>query len=319
MHKLPARLRVLHEALTPQEERFLPPDFSPHYTPCVSSHHVFCGPDGNLIAIGMVRSDDTGTLGLRVVRERSDGGLDGLSHIAAQTSWAAFRRDGALPSDSVSHRPLISRGSQAISASYESRNTDSPIHSVHFSLSLELLEKGIGMGQLGLRLRHLIATDFLRVRYRGTMELNGDRLAIDSVGSLSLHVGDRLTQYGYLVTIPNTTKNRPPLLLVLAAQDEALHVLGEPVGPQCLVYGLGQNGLPSCALHIGLLGPDLLFGNVGQIALRDARSFGHDFLGQPTVSAVVRATLLFKHGATLSLGRAFFDARGARFVTLLHA
>jgi hypothetical protein len=319
MYHLLARLRVLHEALTPEVDRFLPPDLSPNYTPCVSSQHVFCGPEGRLISIGMVRSDDTGTIGLRLVRERTDGGLDGLSLVAPQAMGASFQQDGQLPARMSTNRLLLSRGEHAIAGMYQSEDQTKPIHSVRFSLTLKPLERGVGIGQLGLRLGHLIATDFLRVLYRGELFLNGEKLQIDSVGSLSLHAGDRLPQYGYLVTSPHAANGLLPALLLLAVHDDSLRVLGESVGGQSVIYGLGRNGLPKVALHLGSLGPVLPLGDDGKLLFHDLRPFGYDFLGQPTVTALGDARFVSQQGTVRDLGRVFVDCRGAHFVTLLHS
>lgn len=317
MDQLIARLRFIHESLTPLAEGFSPPDVSPNYTPYACSYHFFRGPDGRVISLDVIRSADTGNLGLRVVREREDGGIDGLSHITAQAEWAPFRTDGMLPSSTAISRPLLSRSGHAVAGSYFSGNTSSAIHSVRFSLSLQPLEYGVGIGQLGLRFAHLIATDFPRVRYRGFVELNGERLAIDSIGSISLHSGDRLPQYAYLISVPRSESDSSPSLLLAAVQDDALRILGEALGSHSVVYALGRNGLPKVALHVGAFGPDIPLGVHGRIVLRDVRPFGHDFLGQPTVTAAVSATYIPMHGAPIDLGRVFIDYRGARYVKLL--
>ncbi len=317
MDHLIDRLRSLHESLTPLAKGFLPPDVRPNYTPYACSYHFFRGPDGRVISLDVIRSDDTGSLGLRVVRERDDGGIDGLSHIAAQTEWAPFRTDGLLPSMSATHRPLLSRSGETIAGSYVSGNQGSAIHAVRFSLGLQPLEYGVGIGQLGLRLAHLIATDFPRVRYRGFVEINGEELAIDSIGSISLHAGDRLPQYAYLVSVPRGESDTAPALLLAAVHDDVLRILGEVLGSHGVVYALGRNGLPKVALSVGAFGPEISLGVHGRIVLHDVRPFGHDFLGQPTVTAAVSATFVPTQGAAIDLGRVFIDYRGARYVRQL--
>ncbi|MFO0657507.1 MAG: hypothetical protein U0787_20865 [Polyangia bacterium] len=103
-----------------------------------------------------------------------------------------------------------------------------------------------------------------------------------------------MPQYGYLVTSPHAVWTSPALLL-LAVHDDLLRVLGESVGGQSVIYGLGRNGLPKVALHLGRA-TALPPGDDGKLLFHDLRPFGYDFLGQPTVTALGMRTLFPNKG-----------------------
>jgi hypothetical protein len=314
MSDLLAHLRAEQQALTPLATGFFPPDGPANYTPYACSYHWFRGPDGRAISLDVIRSDGTGHLGLRLIRERADGGVDGLLHITPRTTWAGFHTDGAL--GQATELPLLSRCQHAIAGSYT--GTSGPLRSVRFALTLQLEAPGFGSGQLPLHLVHLVATDFPRVRYRGFVEINGEHLAIDAPGSISLHAGDRLPQYGYLISVPQAgAADAAPAFLVGAVHGDMLRRGGELLGERSLVYAFGRNGLPPVSLHLGAFGRDIPLGLGSHIELYDLRPFVHDFLGEPTCTAAVRARYVPALGAPVELGRVFIDYRGAHFLRWL--
>ncbi|MFO0577943.1 MAG: hypothetical protein U1A78_28370 [Polyangia bacterium] len=325
MSDLLAHLRAAQQALSPLAPGFFPPDSPPNYTPYACSYHWFRGPDGRAISLDVIRSDGTGHLGLRVVRERADGGVDGLSHITPRSEWAGLRTDGELgkTGEHGAHgeRPLLARAPHAIAGAFSSPS--GALRHVRFALTLHLEAPGFGTGQLPLHLVHPVATDFPRVRYRGFVEINDEHLAIDALGSISLHAGDRLPQYAYLITVPQAgaadVADQNPALLLGAVQGDMLRVDEELLGERSLVYAYGRNGLPPVSLSVGAFGRDndIPLGLGSRIELRDVRPFFHDFLGEPTCTASAQARYVPALGAPVALGRVFLDYRGAHFLRFL--
>jgi len=97
-HERVARLREQVQALAPISAGFFPPDAGAAYTPYACSYHWFVGPDGRAISIDVIRSHDSGQLGLRFVRETA-AGIEGLAHIVPLAQWQPFATSGVLPMD----------------------------------------------------------------------------------------------------------------------------------------------------------------------------------------------------------------------------
>jgi len=317
MLNLVSRIQALSHAAAPVVEGFYPPDESPAYTAYGCSYHWFRDPHGRAISLDVIRSDDTGKLGLRVVRENDRGGIDGISHFMPKSEWLPFRSDGVLMARERDERPAMARSSTLVAGHYRRRagaESKGGIEYVRFMLSLRLEEHGFGTGQLGLGISHVVATDFLRVRYRGFVEINDERLEIDSLGSISLHSGDRLPHYAYLLTVPQLGAEGAPMMLLSAVHDDSLHAFGEHLGSRSIVYAHGRHGLPSFSVHVGELEAAVPIGMHGQIEFTVLDSFLHDFLGEPTCTAAVDARYVPKSGTPIDLGRAFIDYRGALYV-----
>lgn len=322
MIELLSRLRVLHQQITPLAEHAHAPDVAPNYTPYACSYHFFRTPAGQVISLDLIRSDDTGKLGLRVLRERTDGGIDGLAFFAPSQECCPFGYDGELPDGDRSDRGgrqtmLLSRSSRSIAGRVVLPSGSGGIHSVRFALSLQPLEPGFGTGQLGLGISHIVATDFLRVAYRGFVEINDERQAIDSLGTLSLHAGDRLPHYAYAVSVPHSYADGQPAILAAAVHDDALRFLGELMGRHSLVYAYGRNGIPKLSFHLGGFGADIPIGSDARLVLSGLQPFVHDLLGVLTVSAFAQAQYVSGHGPSLDLGRVVIDYRGPEYVDQL--
>lgn len=317
MSDLLVRLRSAQQAFSPAVSGFHPPDLPSNYTPYACSYHWFRGPDGRVISLDLIRSDETGNLGLRVVRERADGGLDGLSQIAPKTDWQPFRTDGLYVETEAHGRPLISRSPHTIAGHCTAPS--GAVRSVRFALDLTVNAPGFGTGQLGLGIAHLVATDYLDVHYRGFVEINGERLPIDSSGSLSLHSGDKLPQYAYLVAVPKLGGAPGAALLVAAVHGDALRIGGELLGGSSLTYGYGQHGVPPVSLHVGPFTHSPSLGLNGRIEIRDVHAFHHDLLGEPTCTASASARYVPLLGPAVELGRIFLDYRGQPFVDCLQS
>lgn len=321
MSDLVSHLRAAQEAWTPVATEFAPPDTHPNYTPYACSYHWFRGPDGRAISLDVIRSDDTGKLGLRIVREREDGSLAGFSYIKSKDCWEPMRTDGHLPGDSQSTRPFLSRSHTAIAGSYTRQENADPevtaFSHVRFELSIHLESPGYGTGQLGLTLSHLVATDFQNVRYKGFVELDEERLAIDSLGSISLHAGDELPEYGYLVSVPSHDQPEAPKILAAAVKEETLRVGAELLGGRAMIYAYGQHGLPPISICASEFGRDFPLGLGARVELSNVQPFVHEFLGQVTCTASADARYIPTIGATVELGRIFLDYRGQHFVRFL--
>lgn len=319
MSDLLMRLRAAQQALTPIASGFFPPDLPSNYTPYACSYHWFRGPDGRVISLDVIRSDDTGNIGLRVMRERADGGLDGLVKICSKSDWLPMRTDGQLsesesPEQATTHAQL-SRSQHAIAGFCSAES--GPWRRVRFALDLRVNSPGFGTGQLGLGIGHLVATDYLDVHYRGYIEFDGERLPIDSAGSISLHSGDRLPGYAYLVTVPQLGETAGARLLCAAVHGDALRIGGELLGGHSMTYAYGQHGLPPISFHVGSFGRDLPLGVNGHVEIRDVRGFPHGFLGEPAVTATAEARYVPLLGEPIPLGRVFLDYRGQHFLDYL--
>lgn len=322
-HERVARLREQVQALAPISAGFFPPDAGAAYTPYACSYHWFVGPDGRAISIDVIRSHDSGQLGLRFVRETA-AGIEGLAHIVPLAQWQPFATSGVLPTDPGDDpRPLLSRSTDSIAGQLpatDSARAGAP-PALRFQLRLDVIEPGLGSGQLGLGIAHLVATDFLHVHYRGFVEIHGERLAIDAPGAISLHAGDRLPQYAYLLTLPRHPASgqgaAPPQILAAAIHDDALRTFGEHLGTRSLIYAHGRSGLPRFSLHVGDIDRTLPLGASGHIAIRALRPFLHDFLGQPTCTGIVEATFQPLCGDAIDLGTAYIDFRGEHFLRSL--
>lgn len=318
-----AALRERLQALSPVSAGFHPPDEGAAYTPYACSYHWFRAPNGRAISLDLIRSDDSGNLGLRVMRETEGGELQALVHIAPKAQWLPFACDGSLPARDVDPtRPYLSRSSVQIAGTCRTERHDrkSELHSVRFQLSLSIVEPGQGTGQLGLGLAHLVATDFLRVAYRGFVELDDERIDIDSLGTLSLHAGDALPQYAYLLSLPGThesEKAQAPQILLGAVRHDALRVFGKLLGSRSLIYAHARSGMPPFSLHIGELDRGLSLGISGRIEIQALRACVHDFLGQPTCTGIVQARFQPAVGEAVDLGTAYIDFRGRHYLRSL--
>ena len=299
--------------------RFTAPDSGENKTAYACTFHWFLAPDGGLLGLDLIRSDDTGRLALRVYRGRPDGSFQGWIHEAPAEEWEAFRTDEVPRNDGG--RNMLARGEGWIAGAVHGG-----AGGLEAAFELEILPEspGLGTGRLGLRLVELAATDYPRVRVKGSMTLGGDRMEIDSEGIASVHYGDRLPQAAYLATIPSAAKTR---LLAASARGENLRVGGRFLGDAALIYSYGSGEMPPLLFHAGRFGDPVPLGGGFRVRLTDIQAFRHVLLGVPTVTGTAFAVLekpdpglapgdwlRKKH---VPLGPVLFDYRGEYYVESL--
>ena len=287
---------------------FLAPDDSNAYT---CTFHWFRTPDGRIVGLDLIRSDDTGMLALRAYMEGVDGKLYGLNHETPASQWAGFftRRDPEVAEDAN----FLGRGKNWISASVNAKETK-----VAFDLDVIPVSKGLGTGRLGLSFSDLVATDFTHVRIKGRLTMYGQRLDIDSPGITSVHYGRKLPAAAYVATVPDGT-GRPGILLG-AATGENLRLAGKLIGERSIIYAYGTNGTPSLSLGIGAFKQEIPLGLGSKLILSRQEGYSHELLGVATMTGLAEATLVetfLGRKKETDLGKVIFDFRGAPFLKSL--
>lgn len=292
------------------------PDQGAFVTPYACSYHWFRGPDGRMLGADLVRSDDRGEVALRFMRERPDGGLDALLLGAPRAEWAGFLTEADASIDAGPRgKPLLVRRRGFVAARCAGGTGN--LREVRFELEAEALRPGFGSGALGLEVSQLAAIDFSRIHYRGYVEIDGVRSAIDAHGTASVHYGHRLPAYAYLLTVRRGADDPSRQILAAAVRDDAAIVCGELVAGRALAYAYGDGGLPAVSMHLGDFGRDFPLGNGGRIEISDVRPVVHDLLGQPTWTATATARHHPRSGEPADLGRVILDYRGAEFLKAL--
>jgi hypothetical protein len=311
----------------PFTERFTAPDTDPGKEPYTCSFHWFRAADGRIVGFDEIRSDDQQHLGLRVFVAGDDGSVRALIHLAPLDAWAPFEvTDRQSVTARASGRDALGRGEGWVAGSVAAANDPRGITSASFDLDISVEAPGLGPGRLGRPLLRMSVLDFPSVRYRGWVEIDGERLAIDAEGTASLHFGQRLIEYAYLATVADARRPGAPGILLAAARKDDLPVGGALLGDLDVIYAFGHGGVPPVMLHAGtIVGPSIPVGWGASIELSDARVIPHDLLGLPTRTACARATLVrpsptltdLGREERLDLGRVMVDCRGASQLPLL--
>lgn len=296
---------------------FSAPDAGKHKTPYACSFHLLRAPDGRLIGLDLIRSDDTGKMALRAYLHGKDGSFQSWVHEAAASEWASFAAQDKP--DLSSRRNVLGRGANWIAGAVrdEAQGMD-----VSFDLDVYPEGPGLGTGRLGLKLVELNATDYPRVRVKGWVSFNGERISIDSPGSASVHYGDRLPQAAYIATFPDSlSANR---LLLASAMGDNLRFGDRLFGKMAFLYGYGAGKLPPLMFNLGNFSRSIDLGGGLRLTLMDVKKFPHTLLGMPTVTGVARAVLEkpapgahpsdWQRKEIISLGSVVFDYRGDDYI-----
>jgi hypothetical protein len=294
--------------------KFDAPDNPPDYTPYACSYHWFRGPDGRVLSLDVIRSHDSGQLGLRVLRERADGGVDGLSLISPIAEWAPMRTDGSMPDAEDVGRPALSRGRNFVAGQVTGGQGN--LRRVSFALAVNPKAPGLGPGSLALEISRLSVTDYTRVRYLGFVEIDGERIDIDAPGVVSLHYGDSLPHYAYVVSVPQLEESAARLLLS-SVRSDTIRYKGELLGDCAVTYAYGTDGLPPVSIFIGEFTRTISVGFGARVELSDLRPFFHDFIDEPTCTASALARYIPALGSAIDLGRVFIDYRGRDYLATL--
>ena len=266
---------------------------------------------------------------LRLFVAGDDGTMRALLHCAPNAAWAPFEivdRRGVAAR--ASGKDALGRGDGWVAGSVAAASDPRGITSASFDLDVSVEAPGLGPGRLGRPELRMSVIDFPVVRYRGHVEIDGERLAIDAEGTASLHFGQRLVAYVYLGTVADARRPTAPAIVLAAARGDDLPTGGALLGDVSVIYAFGRNGVPPVMLHAGTIdGPRIPLGWGTSIELSDARVVPHDLLGEPARTASVHATLIrpaptltdLARTETIDLGRVMIDCRGAAQTRLFPA
>jgi len=292
---------------------FLAPDSGPHKLPYTCSFHWFHVPDGRLIGVDVVRSDDMGRRALRVFAIRPGAAIASLVLESPSSEWAPFATAGppAMPQD----RPVLGRGENWLAAS--ASVSGQSINSVSFLLEFKVLVPGKGTGECGLLLAHMNAMDYLRMEVSGWISLNGDRIDLDRViGYASMHFGDFLPNYAGIASVPPQSLSRAGILVNVTDSDDIKHGAAL-IGGKSVVYGYGSGPIPALFLTVGKLEKGIIPLGGARLELSDLKSFAHFLLDRPTTTAVASAAHVTDNGSTVRIGQVILDFRGVEYATLI--
>jgi hypothetical protein len=304
----------LHEgsSVTAFEEHFRVPDAGADKTPYACTFHWFRLDDDRICGLDVIRSDDTGQLGLRVFLFGADGGIRHLIRVAPAAEWAPFTTD-AKPDALQTGDEVLGRGTGWIAGHARADTPDGGITDFRFDLQIRPETVGIGTGQkLGLALLFLTIEDFRRVRTTGTVIIDGKPHTVDAEGPCSIHYGSKLPQYAYVATVPRGASAASDLLLASAAGDDVRY-LGNLLGGFSVTYAyLEDKSLP--LLHLGEFQRPVKIGPY-HLELDGVERFEHQLVGKTTVTGTALGALVNGDGERTPLGRVIFDYRGDYYVT----
>lgn len=191
------------------------------------------------------------------------------------------------------------------------------LRSVKFELWVGALRPGVGTGTMALEVAHLTVVDFTLVRYKGFVEVDGVRAALDALRTNSVHSRERLPTYAYLVTVRRRDEADPKALLLGAIRRDDLRIGGELLGERTLFYAHAHGMIPPFSLHVGDLRRSIPLSAGGWIELSDILPVPHEFFGQPAGTATATARHYPPISGPTDLGRVILDCRGEDFVRAL--
>jgi hypothetical protein len=292
---------------------FLAPDSGPHKLPYTCSFHWFHLPDGKLIGVDVVRSDDMGRRALRVFAMPPGGDIASLLLEGPSSEWAPFATDAppAMPQD----KPVLGRGENWLAASATVSNQS--INAVSCLLNFKVLIPGKGTGECGLLLAHMNAMDYLRMEISGWISLNGTRIDLDRViGYASMHFGDFLPNYAGVASVPPHNPSGAGILVNVTDSDDIKHGAALLNGKSA-VYGYGSAPIPGFFLTVAKLEKGSVPLGGARLELSDLKSLPHFLLERPTTTAVGNATHITDDGSTTKIGQVILDFRGVEYAPLI--
>lgn len=302
------------ERLFENRYNFVAPDSGPHKLPYTCSFHWFHTPDGTLIGIDVVRSDDMGRRALRVFTHQS--GADTVSSLLLEgpsSEWAPFATD-ASPAMSQD-KPVMGRGENWLAASASVAGQS--INSVSFFLTFKVLIPGKGTGESGLLLAHMTAMDYLRMEISGWISLNGHRTDLDRViGYASVHFGDFLPDYAGVASVPPHNPDGEGILVNVTDSDDIKHGAAL-IASKSVVYGYGCGKIPGFFLTVGQPSKNTIPLGGAYIELSDVKAVPHSLLLRPTTTAIGKATHVSDNGSRVAVGEVILDFRGGGYPALL--
>lgn len=283
--------------------------------PYCCSFHWLRLDDGRLVGLDVVRSDYTGQLGLRVLLVERDGRISGFNYESPDDQWAPFASDQRPASPPAP--PYIGRGPDWIIGHIEAPGQY--IDSVRFELDIEFETRPRSSSRLWrLNCINMGATDYEYTRTTGWLEIGGIRYAIDSVGAVSMHMGQTLPSYGYCITIPQPDNPDAPRLLLGSFSNDNLGWLGKLLPNGFFTYSFGGNGLAPLTCTLDAFARNHIpVDSSSYLRLGEVHTFVHELLGVETISATAVATLHGHGDEPLPLGRVLLDYRGERYTQYL--
>lgn len=300
---------------------FTAPDDGPSKEAYTCSFHWFRATDGRIIGMDVVRSEDKHKLALRVFACERDGTLRALLHEAPLPSWAPFEVAARQSvSTRAAGRDVMGRGENWVAGSVAAAADPRGIKSTSFDLQLTVEKPGLGPGSLIRPAVRMSVLDYPMIRYHGFVTIDDERLTIDSLGSASVHFGQRLVEYVFLASVPEQAHPDAPQILLAAAKQDDVAVPVSLLGDSSVIYAYGRGGVPPVMLHAATLdSPNIPIGLGTTIELSDASIITHQLLDEPTWTASVQATLVRPAPALddvtrherIELGRVMIDCRGA--------
>lgn len=301
------------EALFENRYNFVAPDSGSNKLPYTCSFHWFHTPDGQLIGLDVVRSDDLGRRALRVFSISGKGEIASLVLEAPSSEWAPFVTDSppAMPGD----ERVLGRGENWVagSATVPGRS----ISTASFMLNLKVLVPGKGTGECGLLLAHMNAMDYLRTEVSGWINLNGDRINLDRVvGYASVHFGDFLPNYAAIATVPPQKSAGAGILVNVTDADDIKHSAVLLAG-KSVVYGYGSGPIRPLFVTVASLEQGTIPLGGARLELSNVKSFPHSLLGRPTTTAVASATHVTSDGSKVEVGQVILDFRGPEYAALI--
>jgi hypothetical protein len=290
-------------------------DAEPDRTPYCCSFHWFRLPDGRIVGLDVIRSNDTDQISLRAYLVEEDGAVRGLAYAAPTAAWETFAT--GIPPDLDGTKPVLGRGTNWVAGALHTSGQQ--INSVRFHLTIAPQSRALSSSELwDLDFVHLAASDFTTVHTTGWVEIDEVRYPINSLGPVSIHLGAHLPSYGYCATVHDPTEPSAPRILLASVAGDDIRVFGKLLENVAFTYAYGDEGVPSRMYDIGRFELDRIpMGVFGCIELTDIQPFAHRMLGVEAVTATACATLRRAMLPDVPLGRVILDYRGSMFTECL--
>ncbi|MGE0173193.1 MAG: hypothetical protein AB7T49_10420 [Oligoflexales bacterium] len=299
------------------EDNFVAPDRDANSTPYTCSYHWFALEDGRIVGLDLIRSDDTGKMALRAYYQDAHSEFKGISYEAPKEKWRPFATERASLADS--NQNALGRSKNWIGGHV--RTDDGA--TIFFDLEVRPKSFGLGTGSLGLFVTDLVATDYLEVEYGGTITIGGETHEIQTLGTASVHYGNRLPLAGYIATVPSNSGLSDDHFLLASANSDNIRVGGELLEGKNITYGYSRGALGRVFLSFKPFNQQVPIGNNGFVTLTDVKRFDHNLLGVKTTTGMAKAKFQKKaqwpweQDIERDLGTVIFDYRGDPYLKTL--
>ncbi len=313
---------------------FVAPDTGPGYQLYTCSFHWFKLANGSVIGLDVIRSSAParslapGRMALRFFEVSPDGKIRALIQESSDNEWT-FATQKPPSGVNANQSRFLGRAENWVGGSVNHLSgsaNPSTLKSVAFDLQLSVLEKGHDSRRFSFRTTHLDAIDFLRVKSKGWVEIDGVKSeVVDSEGPAAIHLGASLPSYAYLATLPGFL---PQLVMGGVARNNLRIGTGLFPKDTAILYSYRRSRLPSRQLKITPLNElEWPLSSSSSIRLSDVQPFPHQLLDVDTVTATARATITvpdrgfwfwtWQRKKEVDLGMVVLDFRGDPFVKAL--